>query len=331
MRQRITLLITAATALSLFSLIPPTAAPAADSAAALPVGPPLQEAPDVLAKALSCPDTFQGAHEPILFVHGTAGTGEAWSWNYGKVLPPQGYDVCTVTLPDFARADMQISTEYVVYAVREMAGRSGGKVDVVGFSQGPVEPRWAVKWWPDVRALIDDLVLVAGVVHGFTLTEAFCFDTCIAPFWQMKPDSKFLAALNAEDETPGDVSYTAVYTRTDQAVWLAGDGAADPWTKSAALGGATNIAIQDVCPGRFVGHFETIYDAAFYAVIMDALAHPGTADVARIDRGVCAQSVMPGVDAAEAVSQDMQMENDFNNRVDDHHVDSEPALASYAS
>ena len=215
-----------AIALSLF----PVPATASDP------GPPLTESPDVLAKALTCPATFQGTHEPVLFVHGTAGTGEAWSWNYGKTLPPQGYDVCTVNLPDFARADMQISTEYVVYAVREMAGRSGGKVDVVGFSQGPVEPRWAVKWWPDVRALIDDLVLVAGVVHGFTLTEAFCFDTCIAPFWQMKQDSKFLAALNAEDETPGDVSYTAVYTRTDQAVWLAGDGAADPWTQSAASG-----------------------------------------------------------------------------------------------
>jgi pimeloyl-ACP methyl ester carboxylesterase len=333
MRQRITLLVTAtAAALSLFSLlIPPTAAPAgADPAVALPVGPPLQEAPDVLAKALTCPATFQGTHDPVLFVHGTAGTGEAWSWNYGKALPPQGYDVCTVTLPDFARADMQISTEYVVYAVREMAARSHGKVDVVGFSQGPVEPRWAIKWWPDVRGLIDDLVSVAGVVHGFTPTEAFCLRTCIAPFWQMKPDSKFLAALNAGDETPGDVSYTSVYTRTDQAVWLAGGGAADPWTQSAALGGATNIAIQDICPGRFVGHFETIYDAAFYAVIIDALTHPGPADVARIDRGVCAQSVMPGVDAAEAVAKDMQMENDFNNRTGEHHVDGEPALAPYA-
>src|SRR5206468_8436910 len=141
--------------------------------------------------------------------------------------------------------------------------RAGGKVDVVGFSQGPVEPRWAIKWWPDVRASIDDLVSVAGVVHGFTLTGAFCFQSCIAPVWEMKPDSKFLAALNAGDESPGDVSYTSVYTRTDQAVWVNGGREGDPWAQSAALGGATNIAIQDVCPGRVVGHFETIYDAAF--------------------------------------------------------------------
>jgi triacylglycerol lipase len=292
-------------------------------------GPALHEASEKLAAALSCPAEFHGAHEPVLFVHGTAGTGEAWSWNYGKVLPPQGYDVCTVTLPDFARADMQVSTEYVVHAVRVMAARSGGKVDVVGFSQGPVEPRWAIKWWPDVRASIDDLVSVAGVVHGFTLTEAFCVQSCIAPFWQMKPDSKFLAALNAGDESPGDVSYTSVYTRTDQAVWVNG-GEGDPWTQSAALGGATNIAIQDLCPGRVVGHFETIYDAAFYAVILDALTHPGPAEVTRVDRGVCGQTVMPGVDGAEAVAKDMQMEDDFNKRTGEHHTNGEPALAPYA-
>ncbi|MGH2651883.1 MAG: esterase/lipase family protein, partial [Actinomycetota bacterium] len=294
--------------------------------------PPLQESPDALAKALSCPADFHGGtHEAVLFVHGTAGTGEAWSWNYGKVLPPQGYDVCTVTLPDFARADMQVSTEYVVHAVREMAARSHGKVDVVGFSQGPVEPRWAVKWWPDVRALIDDLVLVAGVVHGFSLTEVFCANTCIAPFWQMKASSKFLAALNAGDESPGDISYTSVFTRTDQAVWVTGGDGADPWTRSAALEGATNIAIQDLCPGRVVGHFETIYDAAFYGVITDALSHPGPADPARFDRGLCGQGVMPGVDAAEAVAKDMEMENDFNHRTGEHHVAGEPALAPYAT
>jgi triacylglycerol lipase len=293
-------------------------------------GPALQESPEKLAKELSCPAEFHGAHEPVLLVHGTAGTGEAWSWNYGKVLPAQGYDVCTVTLPDFARVDMQVSTEYVVHAVRVMAARSGGKVDVVGFSQGPIEPRWAIKWWPDVRASIDDLVSVAGVVHGFTPTEAFCFQSCIAPFWQMKPGSKFLAALNAGDESPGDISYTSVYTRTDQAVWLAGGGGEDPWTQSAALGGATNIAIQDLCPGRVVGHFETIYDAAFYAVIIDALAQPGPAVAARFDRGVCGHTVMPGVDGAEAVAKDMQMENDFNIRTGEHHTKGEPVLAPYA-
>src|SRR5581483_936952 len=133
-----------------------------------------------------------------------------WSWNYGKTLPAMGYDVCLVALPDRARADIQVSAEYVVYAIRQMARRSGHKVDVVGFSQGPLEPRWAIKYWPDVRASVGRLVAMSGVGHGFTETNYICSSECIAPFWQMKPDSQFLVGpvavvvVVAEDGDDGD-------------------------------------------------------------------------------------------------------------------------------
>ncbi|MCA1842178.1 MAG: lipase, partial [Actinobacteria bacterium] len=92
MRTRITLLVTAA-AISL-SLIP------APARAGEP-GPALQTSPDVLAKALTCPATFKRTHNPVLFVHGTTLTAQSnWAWNYGKVLPARGYDVCLVELPD---------------------------------------------------------------------------------------------------------------------------------------------------------------------------------------------------------------------------------------
>jgi pimeloyl-ACP methyl ester carboxylesterase len=292
-------------------------------------GPTFQVSEADLTAALSCPATLSGTHEPVLLIHGTAGTGEAWSWNYLKVLPPQGYDVCAVTLPDYARADMQVSTEYVVYAIRAMASRSQSKVDVVGFSQGPLEPRWAIRWWPDIRNVVDDMVAVAGVGHGFTETAVICSQSCIAPFWQMKPNSSFLAALNAGDETPGDISYTSVYSRTDQFVWLA-DGGGDPWTQSARLEGASNIAVQDICPGRYVEHFQALFDAAYYAVIIDALANPGPADPSRIEAAVCAQGAMPGVDTAEAVAKTVELTRDLFTRTGEHHTDSEPALATYA-
>ncbi|MGH9038542.1 MAG: esterase/lipase family protein [Acidimicrobiia bacterium] len=291
-------------------------------------GPTLQVSEPELTGALSCPASFSGTHEPVLLIHGTAGTGEAWSWNWLKILPPQGYDVCAVTLPDYGRADMQVSTEYVVHAIRAMAARSGSKVDVVGFSQGPLEPRWAIKWWPDIRNVVDDMVAVAGVGHGFTETEVICSQSCIAPFWQMKPDSSFLAALNAGDETPGDISYTSVYSRTDQFVWLAGGG--EPWTESARLEGASNIAVQDICPGRPVEHFQALFDAAYYGVIIDALSHPGPADVGRIDRMLCLQGAMPGVDTAEAVAKTVELTRDLFTRTGEHHIEAEPPLAAYA-
>jgi triacylglycerol lipase len=294
-------------------------------------GPTLQSADSTLAAALHCPATFAGAHNPVLFVHGTTLTAESnWAWNYGKTLPRLGYDVCLVQLPDRARADMQVSSEYVVYAIRFMAAQAHRKVDVVGFSQGPLEPRWAIKYWPDVRNLVDDLVAMSGVGHGFTETEVICSSECIAPFWQMKPESRFLNALNAGDETPGDVSYTSVYSRTDQFVWLA-NGPNEPWTESAKLDGASNIAIQDVCPGRSVEHVQAIYDAAMYAVIMDALTHDGPADAGRIDRSVCAQAAMPGVDMGEATAKTIEIDHDLMVLTGEHHLKAEPATASYAS
>jgi pimeloyl-ACP methyl ester carboxylesterase len=302
--------------------------PIPSSAAA--VGPTLQASEETLAAALKCPATFSGAREPVLLVHGTAGTPEAWSWNYVKVLSAQGYDVCAVALPDFARADMQVSAEYVVYAIRSMAERSHRKVDVIGFSQGPLEPRWAIKFWPDIRQLVDDLVLLAGVSHGFTETETICSSSCIAPFWQMKPESRFLAALNSGSETPGDISYTSVYSRTDQFVWLTG-GTDDPWAHSASLKGGTNIAVQDICPGRSVEHFGALYDAVYYAVTIDALTHPGPADASRIDRAVCLQGAMPGVDTAEAMAKSAQLHRDLYTRTGEHHAKGEPPLAAYAS
>jgi len=290
-------------------------------------GPPLRVAEETLADALSCPESLSGSREPVLLVHGTAGTAEAWSWNYVKVLSSEGYDVCTVTLPDYGRADIQVSSEYVVHAIRSMASRSGKKVDVIGFSQGPLEPRWAIKWWPDIRRAVDDMVAMAGVSHGASALDVACARSCIAPFWQMKPTSKFLAALNAGDESPGDVSYTSVFSRTDEYVWVTGE---SPWDDSTRIEGAANVAIQDLCPGRGGEHFQALFDAVYYAVIVDALANPGPADPRRVDRAVCLQGAMPGVDRAQAEITAVQYHQDFYVKVGDHHTEAEPALAAYA-
>ena len=298
------------------------AAETAPSPFPAPQGPALSLPAGDLAAALSCPGGFtHPAHEPVLLVHGTAATPEEnWGWNYAKVLPGQGYDVCTVRLPDRALDDIQVSSEYVVDAVRRIARQSGRKIDVLGHSQGGLQPRWALRWWPDVRLLVDDLVTIGAPHHGAQEADYVPPYLCTEACFQMAPKSKFIAALNSVDETPGDVSYTSIYSLNDELV--------QP-TTTAPMAGAENIAIQDICPGRPVEHASMAADAAAFALVMDAFTHPGPADPGRIDRGVCSQGSFPGVDPTAgfaALTEDILESRSFPY----HPVAGEPPLAPYA-
>lgn len=310
------------------SFVPATDnAPPANPRARLSGGPALTVPEDLLESALSCPSSFGHAHKPVLLVHGIPQTpDEAWSWNYAKVLPSQGFDVCTVALPDLARGDLQVQTEYVVHAITAMGRRSGGKVDVIAFSIPPLAARAAMRWWPDARALVDHLVLIGAQNHGEINFDVLCALPCIAPFWQAKPDSKFLAALNAGDETPGDVAYTSVYSRTDPVLLLS----PLPGIATSDLAGASNIGVQDICPLRIVDHAQSLSDAVIYAVVIDALTHSGPADPARIDRSVCQQLTMPGVDPLQAVAMDLAWWPTITIKSQEHQTDKEPPLAAWA-
>lgn len=293
-------------------------------AAAADPGPPLQESPQVLADALKCPSQFNGPKGPILLVHATTETAERnWGSNYGRILPGLGYDVCTVELVDEATRDIQLSAERVVYAIRTIAQRSGQKVQVIGHSQGPLEVRWAAKWWPDITSLVDDLIGIAAPYHGWRQTDFHCSSSCVPALWQMRMESNFMGAFNSGgDETPGNVSYTSIYSRTDELV--------QPY-ETAKLNGGSNIAVQEVCPGRPVEHIEMVYDAATYALVMDALTHKGTADPSRFSGSACLQTTMPGVSEEDMAAGEADFWSHAPGKLSENQVDSEPPVADYAS
>jgi triacylglycerol lipase len=257
-------------------------------------GPLLQSAVDKLAAALRCHDApHSSGGEPALLVHGGTLTGsESWGWNHGPALNDAGIDVCTVDLPDRALTDIQVSAEYVVYAVRQMREHYHSKVDILGHSEGPVVARWAIKFWPDVRNSVADMVALEAAYHGTAVTNIFCATgSCVPVAWQLSIGSTFLKALNADDQTPGDVSYTSIYSLTD-------DGGAVPQLPQSVSeqgDGATNVPIQSICPVRIVSHIQALADAVAYAVVLDAFTHPGPADPSRIDRSACGRLFLPGV------------------------------------
>ena len=295
----------------------------APGARAQDAGPALEVPEAALKAALHCPPAFDDAeHVPVLLVHGTFTDDDYnWAWNYLPALRTAGFDVCTVELPDHSLGDMQVQAEYVVYAVRQMAARSGERVSMIGASQGTLHPRWAVKWWPDVRDLTEDIIQLAAPNHGTAVTAlGTSFGSCFAACWQMSQGSNYIAALNEGDETPGDISYTSVYTLTDELV------APQLPTSTSMLDGAANIATQDVCPARPVDHVSiSTGDAVGYALALDALTHDGPADVSRFDITTCAQPFIPGTNPADLFS--VQGSAAF----DGEYVTEEPPLKAYAA
>jgi hypothetical protein len=267
--------------------------------AAVDIGPALSTPSSVLENALSCPDGFTHPdRNPVLLVQGT-GTGPELQWGegYAKFLPLIGRDWCMVALADRALADVQLSAERVVQAVRTMHRRTGRQVDMIGASQGAMEERWAVRWWPDVRANVNDLITLEGANQGIPETIPFCASGgCQAAVWQFTYGSKFMAALN-KDPVPDGPSYTAIYSYTDTFMLGATPGTPLAWGQipSPSSPKLSNILIQDLCPGREVEHAGSIIDAAEAAVALDALEHPGPAQLSRVNPSVCNKLFAPGV------------------------------------
>src|SRR3954471_8677246 len=127
--------------------------------------------------------------------------------------------------------DIQVSAEYVVFALRRMREQAGRRVSIIGFSQGGMIGRWALRWWPDTRADVEDLVGLAPSNHGTASARTVCQSSCPAAYWQQRDDSRFTAALNAGQETFAGIDYTVAFTHADEVVTPNADAA----TGSSAL------------------------------------------------------------------------------------------------
>jgi len=262
-------------------------------------GPALAIPVSSLQQALKCSGDLAGAQsDPVLLVHGTfADSAINWSWNYVEALPAVGVPACTVDLPDRSAGDIQVSTEYVVYAIRAMAQESGRRVAVMGHSQGGLEARWALRWWPDLRHLVSDVIMLNTPNQGSAFPDAICTGPgfCAASLYQMRSDSAFLASLNEGRDTVGRVPFTAIGTADDNVFVL---------PQQTVLNGKgrniSNILVQDLCPDHHVDHVSVAFDGPTYAIVVDALGRKGPADVGRIDTAACATDTMPFVTRDEA-------------------------------
>lgn len=251
-----------------------------------------------LRAALTCtPGIDDATRTPVMLVTGTGASGtEAYA--IGKpALDTYGAPVCYVDFPDNTTADVQVSVQYLVYGLRRMHQRAGRDVAVIGISQGGLLPRIALTYWPSLRSKVSDVLTAAATHHGSTGGRGCGTTTpsCIPAAWQQAAGSNFLKALNRKgrDETPGPTDWTTTRSSTDETV--------QPQTgprPTSALRGASNVLIQDICPGREVSHIGTILDSVTFALFADAVANDGPGRASRLPADVCAQPYAPGLDPA---------------------------------
>jgi hypothetical protein len=260
-------------------------------------GPAYSVSESSLAAALTCSKAPSKGLRPVLLVHGTTLTAATnWDWNYERAYDAQGRPWCAVDLPRGGMGNIAAAAEYVTHAIRTMARRAVGRIDVVGFSQGGMLPRWSLKYWPDTRADVADLVAIDPSNYGTLDAQLICRAACPPAFWQQRTGSHFLAALNAGPDTFAGIDYTVVYTLTDEVVTPN----LPPRPASALRDGEgrrTAIAAQGICPVHLAEHLSMgTTDPVAWAVAQDALTHAGPASASRVPRSACLKDVMPGVD-----------------------------------
>jgi hypothetical protein len=270
-------------------------------------GPALSVPQAQLAASLRCTGSLVSAPVgPVLLVASTAvDSTENFSWSYEPVLRNRGIPYCTSDLPGADAEnmdDIQNRADYLVYAIRTMYRASGQRIAMIGASQGGEAERWALRFWPDTRALVADVIALDSPNHGSLTVNGLCAITCAPALWQQTYESQFIQALNSGQETFAGISYTDIATYTDD--FVEPDLPGDSTVFLDGPGEITNVAIQDICPLAVADHLLVAStNPIAVALALDAITHPGPANPARIDRSVCEAGLFaPGVPIADSIS-----------------------------
>lgn len=264
------------------SEVPVNPAPTTEpSPEALP-GPPLAVPADQLEAALKCSGDLAGiTRDAVLLTPAFSTDEESFGWNYLPQLAALEIPHCSLTIPDSGFGDLQNAAEYVVHAVRKMSAASRRKVILFGHQHGPLDELWALMFWPDLPGKVSSLISLATPYQGTTAAQNFCamLGQCPPSVWQIAAGSQFTAALNTRP-LPSGPAYTSITTQFDELI--------TPQPEASRREGATNIVLQDICPARPVEHFSILSDNLAYALVLDAIEHPGApANPANLPSDIC--------------------------------------------
>jgi triacylglycerol lipase len=216
---------------------------------------------------------------PIVLVHGYDGTPASFSALAAR-LRTAGRQVVTVQLPDRGTGDIELSAGVVARAVD---ATGAARVDLVGYSAGGIVVRDYLRQ-PGRAAHARHVVLLGTPNHGAQLAGLASLlgpQLCNGACAQLAPGSPLLERLNRlvnGVETPAGPDVTSIWTALDRTVTP---------PSSAALAGALNIRLQDVCADSVVDHGDLVRDPLAVGLVVRAVdgglsRQPGPGDCATL-------------------------------------------------
>lgn len=189
-------------------------------------------------------------HDPIIFVHGFASSGQIWGTMIGSLIA-DGWSASDMTnwSYDTAVSNATIAQQLKTKADSVIAATGALKVDVISHSMGALSSRYYARELGGSDK-IEAWVSLGGPNHG-TSTANFCgLQSCI----EMRPGSSFLTSLNTGDETPGAARYGTWRTPCDNVTTP---------PESVILAGATNT--ETAC----INHSDLYQNTSVYAQVRD--------------------------------------------------------------
>ena len=195
------------------------------------------------------------AHPPILFVHGWNGSESTWTTMVHR-FKRDGWTSAELASFSYNTAESNVTTAAIIGQKVDSLLRATGapRVAIVTHSMGALSARYYVRYLGG-EAKVEAVVSLGGPNHG-TSTAYACLQAACR---EMYPDSDFLTALNAEDETRGVPAYATWWSPCDATI--------NP-SSSTPLAGATNTTTA--C----LSHAQLHEDEAVYAQVRNWVNQP---------------------------------------------------------
>jgi triacylglycerol esterase/lipase EstA (alpha/beta hydrolase family) len=200
----------------------------------------------------------------ILFVHGFNANASTWNTMIGR-FKQDGWISSELSAFSYNYNASNATTAQIISAkVDSIQRKNGGaKVTLISHSMGALSTRYYVRNLGG-DGKIATLITLGGTNHG-TTTAQICFLTSCREMW---PNSSFVTALNADDESWGTPAYGTWWSPCDEVI--------NPDDSALLSGGATNT--ETAC----LQHSQLHEDATVYAQVRDFVNQPAAAAIVAI-------------------------------------------------